>query len=38
MDYIPFLNIFGASSSNIKVDKRWILFVRNWISNFTVVQ
>jgi hypothetical protein len=22
----------------IKVDSRWILFVKNWISNFTVVQ
>jgi hypothetical protein len=26
------------SIPNIKVDSRWILFVKNWISNFTVVQ
>ena len=34
----PFLSIVSDSSLNIKVDKRWISFVRNWISNFTVVQ
>jgi hypothetical protein len=32
------INLFSESSLNIKVDKRWIPFVRNWISNFTVVQ
>jgi hypothetical protein len=34
----PVLSIFGESSLNIKVDKRWIPFVRNWIYNFTEVQ
>ena len=32
------LSIFNESSLNIKVDNRWIPFVRNWISNFTAVQ
>jgi hypothetical protein len=34
----PFLSIFSESSLNIKFDKRWIPFVRNWIFNFTVEQ
>ena len=32
------LRTIGLSILNIKVNKRWIPLVRNWISNFTVVQ
>jgi hypothetical protein len=32
------IRTIGLSILNIKVNKRWIPLVRNWISNFTVVQ